>query len=201
MTTRSRRGAPTWTSAASVAGDDRALTVLANPAIPVERRAEVADRAARRPDLDARPEPHPAAAPARPDRGAAARRRGVPPPRRPPPGHHPRHRDQRRAAHAGRGPRAHRATRTDHRRPHRARGAGRSEPARRPHRPRRRPPDRRQRPWSPRATPRPARLGRPLGDTQHGHPIRRDHQHHQVRHRLVRLGCRDAQRRHGRRGR
>ena len=35
----------TWRSdldlAASVAGDDRALTVLANPAIPVERRAEV----------------------------------------------------------------------------------------------------------------------------------------------------------------
>ena len=42
------------------------------------------------------------------------------------------------------------------------------ERARWPHRSRRRPPDRRQCPRSPRATPHQARLRRPLGDTQHG---------------------------------
>ena len=84
---------------------------------------------------------------------------------------------------------------------HRARPPGRSQPARRPDGPRRRPPDRRERPRPPRAAAQPARLRRPLGDPTHGHPLRRDHQHHQVRDRPVRRGRRDPQRRDRRRGR
>ena len=57
--------------AAAVAGDERALTVLANPAIPVERRAAaLADMLGTRVGRTG-PQPHPAAPPAGPDRGAA----------------------------------------------------------------------------------------------------------------------------------
>ena len=181
----------------------RSGRVLANPALPARAAARTSST-----ELSASRISAPVQnlvqllAPARPDRGScrASRRssagsttsaRASPTPSPPAP---PRSTPTR----SGRSP-------SDSNRPPAA--ASRSRPAvdpsaaRRPHRPGRRPPDRRQRPRSPRATAEPARLGRPLGDTQHGHPIRRDHQHHQVRHRLVRRGCRDAQRRHGRRGR
>ncbi len=92
-------------------------------------------------------------------------------------------------------------TRTTHRWSRRARRVGRSQPAGRPRRARRRPAHRRERPGPPRAAAEPARLGRPLGDSIHGHPIRRDHQHHQVRDRPVRCDDRDAQRRNRGRGR
>ena len=86
--TRPRRSSPT-----SDVG-----RMLANPAVAAraaDRDGRVDLRHGRQP---ARPQPHRAAAPARPDRAAAARRRRVPAARRRPPGHHPRHRHQRRAA-------------------------------------------------------------------------------------------------------
>ena len=81
-TGRSRRWRAELDLAAGLVGDERALHVLANPSIPVEQRASGTRRDARRPRLETRHEPHPADAPARPDRGPAARRRGVPSSRR-----------------------------------------------------------------------------------------------------------------------
>ena len=138
---------------------------------------------------------------ARADRATAARRGRVPPPRQRPPGDHPAtattavplSEDEIRALVA----RLEQMTGAQIE----LESAGRSQPAGWPDGPRRRSPDRRERPRPPGAAAQPARLRRLLGDPPHGYPLRRDHQHHQVRDRPVRLGCRDPQRRDRRRGR
>ena len=161
-TARSRRGGADLDERRAACSDGSELmAVLANPALPLEQRTEVARQVFE--GLSATgPEPRAAPGPARPDRAAAAGRRGVPPAR----------------TTAARGSSDATATsaaplddtevraldgppRADDRRHDRARDRRRPEPPRRLDRPRRRPTDRRQRPGPPRAAAEPARLGAP----------------------------------------
>ena len=96
-------------AAGEIAADDQVGRMLANPAVALETRTEMAEsifgKTVSKPVLNLIG----ADAPARPDRAAAPRRRRVPTSRQRPPGHHPCHRHQRRAAEPGRGPGSDRA--------------------------------------------------------------------------------------------